>query len=741
MKYNLPVEGMTCASCATRVEKSLKKIEGIENVSVNLAAEKVTFEAKDNIELDVAAKAVEKYGYKLHTENAISKSDETDDAQATDKVFQEHFNSLKKDLKLALLFTLPLFVISMLRGFEFFQNIWPFADDYTNKILFIFTTPVIFIPGKRFYSSFWKNLKNFSANMDTLVAVGTGTAFAYSTVVTLFPTWLGQSVPSHVYFDTAAVIIFLILLGKVLETNAKSKTNLAVKKLLELKPKQATIIENGIEKKIDLNKLKTGDHVVVKPGEKIPSDGKILEGYASVDESMITGESLPVEKSIKSTVIGGTINKNGTFVYEVTALGDNSVLGQIIKLVEEAQGSKAPIQKLADKVAAIFVPVVIGIALLTLAAWLIIPGNPQFNIALVNFVAVLIIACPCAMGLATPTAIMVGTGLGAQKGILIKNGESLERAHKITAIVFDKTGTITEGEPVVVDFHSLESNKTGLLSLIHAAEKKSEHPLAQAIVKYCEAQNISPAKLTSFNNEEGFGIKATVDDRNLIIGNSKYFGKNSINIDELRYYGNKYSSEGKSVVYVAVDGKPACVFGITDPVKKTTPKAIDELKKLGLKIYMITGDNKITAQAIAEETGIEDFYADVLPGGKAKIIKQLQAKGEIVAMVGDGINDSPALVTADLGIAIGTGTDIAIESSDITLVKGDLLHVVSAIKLSKKTIRTIKQNLFWAFVYNTIGIPFAAFGFLNPMIGALAMSMSSVSVISNSLRLKRTKIY
>ncbi len=741
MKYNLAVEGMTCASCVARVEKSLKKVEGIENVSVNFAAEKVYFETGGNIDLKVAADAIGKYGYKLHTEEAKSNKETKVEDDINEKIFEEHYSALKKDFIFALVLTIPLFFISLFMDFSFFKSFWPFSVDYTNKILLLIATPIVFVSGKRFYKSFWANLKHFSANMDTLVAIGTGTAYIYSVVVTLFPTWLSSSKSvSHIYFDTAGVIILLILLGKVLETRAKRKTTTAIKKLLELKPNEATIIVDGEEKVIKSSELQIKDKIIVKPGEKIPADGKLLEGFSVVDESMLTGESIPVEKNIGAEVIGGTINKNGTFIYEVSALGNNSVLGQIIKLVEEAQGSKAPIQKLADQVSAVFVPTVIIIALLTFAAWMIFPGIPIFNIALINFVAVLIIACPCAMGLATPTSIMVSTGLGAQHGILIKNGESLEKAHKISSIVLDKTGTITEGKPTVTDIKIIGIQEQQFLSIVAAVEKRSEHPLAEAIVEYAKSKNIDPGKIESFENRAGYGINAIVDKNAVVVGNKKLMEDYSLKLNELESDYLKISSEGKSIVLVGINGKLAGIIGIADPIKESSVSAVAKLNEMGLKVFMITGDNQKTAKAIADKAGIDNYIAEVLPEGKAEKVKELQKKGEIVAMVGDGINDSPALVTADLGIAIGTGTDIAIESSDITLVKGDLMSVVSAIKLSKKTIRTIKQNLFWAFIYNTIGIPFAALGFLNPMIGALAMSMSSVSVVSNSLRLKRAKI-
>ncbi len=740
MKYNLPVEGMTCASCVSRVEKSLKKIEGIENVMVNLAAEKVSFELKDNLNLEVAAEAIGKYGYKLHTEEAEKEKGDKDE-DSSSKLFNEYYNSLKHDFIFALVFTIPLFLISMLRDFAFFQSFWNFSPDYTNKILLILATPIVFVSGKRFYVSFWANLKHFSANMDTLVAVGTGTAFIYSLVATLFPSWItnGTVVP-HVYFDTAGVIILLILMGKVLETGAKSKTNTAIKKLLELKPNEATAIINGVERRIKVNELTIGMKVIVKPGEKIPADGKIIEGFSVIDESMLTGESIPVEKKVDDNVIGGTINKNGTFTYEVTAVGNNSVLGQIIKMIEEAQGSKAPIQKIADKVASVFVPAVIGFALLTFIAWMIFPEIPKFNVALLNFVAVMIIACPCAMGLATPTAIMVSTGKGAQQGILIKNGESLEKAHKISAIILDKTGTITEGKPIVTDVKIYDFCEKEFYSIIGAIENRSEHPLGEAIVNYVKEKDIEFGKIESFENLAGYGISAVVNENAVIMGNKKLMENYSLKFGYLEKVYEKMSSEGKSIVFVGINGRLVGIIGIADKIKESSAKAVSELKNLGIKVFMVTGDNKKTAKAIAEKVGIENYFAEILPEGKAEKVKELQEQNEIVAMVGDGINDSPALVTADVGIAVGTGTDIAIESSDITLVKGDLLSVVSAIKLSKKTIRTIKQNLFWAFVYNTIGIPFAALGFLNPMIGALAMSLSSVSVVSNSLRLKRAKI-
>jgi len=736
--YNLPVAGMTCASCVARVEKVLNKIEGIENAQVNFATEKVSFEVKDkNLNLKDAAEKLKNYGYSLDL-NSSQIDEKSEEVKSASEEYISENHSLEKDFRLALILTIPVFLISILSNM---YSGWPISADYTHKILLILTTPILFIPGKRFFKVFWTNIKHFSFEMNSLVAIGTGTAFTYSTVATLFPELISKSgeIP-HVYFDTAGVIITLILMGKVLEDRAKKKTNTAIKKLMELKPKEATIIENDKEIKISLSQLKLGQSVIVKPGEKIPADGKIINGFSTIDESMITGESIPVEKRTGSQVIGGTINKNGTFVFEIAALGDNSVLGQIIKLVEEAQGSKAPIQKLADKIAGFFVPVVIGIAIITFTAWMIFGSEHTFVISMINAVAVLIIACPCALGLATPTAIMVGTGLGADRGILIKNGESLEIAHKLTTIVLDKTGTITEGSPVVSDIVTNNIPENELLSIMGSVEKRSQHPIAESIVNYAKNKNVTFSEIESFNNIDGFGISAIINENMVIAGNKKLMDQYSIKIDEIAKKYEEFTNSGKSIVFVGMNGELKGLLAIEDPIKETTKSAIEKIKKLGLNVVMITGDNKKTAKSIADKIGIENYYAEILPDGKAEIVKKLQNEGNIVAMVGDGINDAPALVTADLGIAIGTGTDVAIESSDITLIKGDLLNVLSAINISKGTIRTIKQNLFWAFIYNIIGIPLAALGILNPMMGALAMSFSSVSVVSNSLRLKKYKL-
>lgn len=735
-KFNLPVEGMTCASCVTRVEKIIGKFENVQNVNVNLANETVTFEADDKINLDEISKAVEEYGYKLKLETTENISSINENENFKD----EFYDQLKSDFKLALIFTIPAFIISMLMDFHFFHLLWPFTQDYTHKILLILITPVVFISGKRFYNTFVKNLKHFSFEMNSLVAIGTGAAYGYSVFATLFPEVISKDKLPHVYFETAGVIITLILMGKILEHRAKRKTNDAIKKLIELKPKSTLILLNNIETEIPINELKTGDVVIVKPGSVIPADGIIIWGSSSIDESMISGESLPVEKSINSKVIGGTINLNGTFHFKVTEVGDNSVLGQIIKLVESAQASKPPIQKLVDKVAGVFVPVVISIAILTFIAWLILGGENNFPSALTNFIAVLIVACPCALGLATPTAIIVATGLGAKNGILIRNGESLEIAQKISTIIFDKTGTITEGNPTVKEIVSIDANQNELLELIASLENQSEHPLAKAIVNFAKERKINFIQPESFKILSGFGIIGTINKKNILVGNHSLLKEFSIDLNKHKELIDNYFQKGSTLIFVAIENELKGLIVIEDAIKESSKSAIDQLKRMKLKTIMLTGDNYLSAKRIAEEIGFDEFKAEVLPNEKSEVVKNYQSQNEIVAMVGDGINDSPALAQADISFAISSGTDIAIESAQITLVGGNLNAIPKAINLSKKTISTIKQNLFWAFVYNVVLIPLAAFGNLNPMIAALAMSLSSVSVVSNSLRLKRVNL-
>ena len=739
-KYTFPVEGMTCASCVARVEKIVKKFDGIKNISVNLASEKLNFEADDeNIDVSKIAEAVEDYGYKIIFAAPGTNKPNTESPEQ--KELRKNDNRLRNDLIISFLLTLPVFTVSMLGDFQFFKNIWPLGIDNTNKLLFILSTFVIFIPGRRFFKIFWGNLKHFTAEMNSLIAIGSGAAYAYSALGTLFPDLISADrTAPHVYFETAVVIITLILFGRYLEERAKRKTGDAIKKLLELKPKSATVLVDGKEIKIDINNLKPGVTVIIKPGEKIPADGLLREGYSTVDESMISGESLPVEKTLDSKIIGGTINKTGSFNFTVTAVGDNSVLGQIIRMVDEAQSSKAPIQKLADKIAGIFVPAVVVIALVTFLSWLLLSEINPFQTALINSVAVLIISCPCALGLATPTAIMVATGLGASNGILIKNGESLESVNKITSIVLDKTGTITKGEPAVTDVISGTIDRRKLLRAAASLEKKSEHPLAHAILKHTESQGIHLDKVESFESSTGFGVKGIIGSHSVITGNLKIMEENSIDTGRFQKDYIRLSEEGKTLVLVSIDGKAEGLIAIEDPIKTGSKEAIDKLKKMGLYVTMITGDNEKVASAIASRSGIHNFIAGVLPDKKAEAVKNLQKEGDIVGMVGDGINDAPALVQSNVGFAIGSGTDIAIESSQITLIKGDLNDVVKSIELSRRSLKIIKQNLFWAFIYNMVGIPLAAFGLLNPMIAALAMSFSSVSVVSNSLRLKKEKL-
>lgn len=743
-KISAAVEGMTCASCVARVEKAISKVEGVNSVSVNFATEKASFDIDPaKIDLQKISQAVEDAGYKINLPDKRGKTEPDKNGENKDQTdrISQHEKELRHDFIISVVLTLPVVILSMGSMWSGFKDILPLSTDNLNKILFILTTPVIFIPGKRFFKIFWTNLKHFTADMNSLVAVGTGAAYIFSTLVTMFPGLVLKpgDVP-HVYFDTSAVIIALILMGRWMEARAKTRTNTAVKKLMGLKPKTAIIKKDGKEIEVQLEKLETGDTVVIKPGGKIPADGKITSGNSVIDESMITGESIPVEKTKGAVVIGGTINKTGSFEFEITQLGDNSVLGRIIKMVEEAQGSKAPIQNLADKIASIFVPAVIGAAIITFIIWLIVGGENSFNYALINFVAVLIIACPCALGLATPTALMVGTGKGAQFGILIKNGSSLELAHKISTVIFDKTGTITEGRPKVTDILTNNISESELIKNAASAEKKSEHPLAEAIINYAKEKKIVLPEAESFNSVTGKGITAVVEGNSVSAGNIKLMNDYSVKTEPLKDGINRLAGEGKTIIFVSVNGEMSGIIGIEDPIKENSAAVIKSLKDMNIKTVMITGDNKTTAENIAKKAGIDNFEAEVMPEDKANAVKKYQGNNEVVAMVGDGINDSPALAQSDVGIAIGSGTDIAMETGSIVLMSGDLNGVLNAIQLSKRTIKTIKQNLFWAFIYNTIGIPLAALGLLNPMFAAFAMSLSSVSVVSNSLRLKNFSI-
>ena len=731
---SLPVEGMTCASCVARVEKVLKKVDGVETASVNLATEKAAI-GFDPTKVNIAQlqAAVADAGYTL----VVPKDGETNvDMQATPQ--ETSYQQFRRDLIISGAFAIPVMIISMLSMLESFGNWSPLSLEQTNKVLLVLTTPVLFVSGKRFFKSFWVNLKHFTADMNTLVAVGTGSAYACSIVAVLFSEWLGHvGHTGHVYFDTAATIITLILLGKMFEARAKHRASDAIRKLMDLRPRFARIVRDGSEKDVPVDDVVVNDVVVVRPGEKIPVDGNVLSGSTTVDESMVSGESMPVEKGVDACVIGGTINGNGSITFRATAVGKDTLLAHIAKLVEDAQATKAPIQSLADKIAAVFVPVVIGIAALTFVLWYVV-GGIGFTPSLINFIAVLIIACPCALGLATPTAIMVGTGRGASLGILIRNVESLERASRIQTVVFDKTGTITEGKPTVTDLTLFNGfSEETVLRLAASLERRSEHPLGHAIVEFAMQRSVATSELEAFQSLTGFGVAGVVGGVPAVVGNVALLKEYAVHLNGEGEFFEKYASEGKTPIIVAIDGKVAGVFAVADTIKPTSRGAIERLQSMGLEVIMMSGDNRRTAEAIALQAGIRRVLAEILPQDKAQHIKAIQAEGKIVAMVGDGINDAPALAQADIGIAIGSGTDIAMETADITLMRNDLMSIVYAIGLSSAMLRTIKQNLFWAFAYNVVGIPLAALGMLNPMIAAAAMAFSSVSVVGNSLRLRR----
>jgi Cu+-exporting ATPase len=732
----LPVEGMTCASCVIRVEKALKKVEGVTTANVNLASENVSLTydpTKTSIQR--LAAVVEEAGYKLLAPEA---SPIPSNGLGPSEGFQEQaYRRLKSDFVFSAVLTIPVMLISMTSMTAWFMQWSRLSMDEVNKLLFLATTLVMFVPGKRFFSIAWKLARHASADMNTLVAVGTGTAYVYSTVAALFPEWLRmESAGNHIYFDTAATIITLILMGRVLEARAKTKTTDAIKKLFGLQPKTARVLRNGSELDIPVSDVLKDDTVIVRPGEKIPADGVITKGMTSIDESMVTGESMPVEKATGQKVVGGTINMNGSLEFRATAVGRETVIAQIIKLVEQAQGSKAPVQALADKIAGVFVPIVISIAALTFILWYVVGGLP-FTASMINFIAVLIIACPCALGLATPTAIMVGTGLGASRGILIKNAESLERAHKVQMVVLDKTGTVTTGTPTVTDLVPLNgTDERALLQRAASVESRSEHPLAQAIVDAARGRGVALSSVEWFQSHTGVGVMGLVDGDALLAGNLTLMKEYSIPTAAAETKAAKLSERGKTPVYIAINGTLCGIIGVADPIKPTSKQAVAALKQMNIQVVLITGDNERTASAIAREAGVNDVIAGLMPQDKAAHVQSLQQRGKIVAMVGDGINDAPALAQADVGIAMGTGTDVAMETADITLMKGNLNGVVDSIRLSRRTILAIKQNLFWAFVYNVIGIPVAALGLLNPMFAAAAMAFSSVSVVSNSLRLR-----
>lgn len=745
-QVTIPIGGMTCAACSQRVEKAIDKLEGVTKVSVNLATEKATVEYDISvIRLTAIKQSIEKAGYQ-----ALEMDKNTVDEDKLRK--EKEIKTLWTKFIVASVFGLPLLYFAMVPMVSW----WPFPiPKALNPMVYplrfallqiSLVTPII-IAGYKFYTIGFKALLQRSPNMDSLVAIGTSAAILYS-IFNTFQIINGNfGAVEGLYYETAGVIIALILLGKSLEAVSKGKTSEAIKKLMGLAPKTAIVIENNQEQEVPIDEVEIGNVILVKPGEKIPVDGIVLEGTTSIDEAMLTGESMPVDKKAGDKVFAASINKNGMIKFQATKVGSDTALAQIIKLVEDAQGSKAPIAQMADIVSGYFVPIVCSIALLAFLAWLI-AGEP-LAFAVTIFISVLVIACPCALGLATPTAIMVGTGKGAENGILIKGGEALETTHKINTIVFDKTGTITEGKPEVTDIVPVEGVQSGrLLQIAASGEKGSEHPLGEAIVRGAQKEQLELLNVEQFEAIPGHGIEVVIEGIKVLIGNKKLMEDKQISLASLKETSDRLAGEGKTPMYVAMNGALSGIIAVADVVKESSAKAIKKLQEMGIEVAMITGDNRMTADAIAKQVGIDRVLAEVLPQDKSNEVKKLQAEGKKVCMVGDGINDAPALVQADIGIAIGSGTDVAMESADIVLMRSDLMDVPTAIKLSKSTIRNIKQNLFWAFGYNVAGIPIAAgilhlFGgpLLNPIFAAAAMAFSSVSVVSNALRLKRFKAY
>lgn len=724
-KVELGLKGMSCAACAARIEKTLSKTPGVFRANVNLATETATVEYNSaEIEIRDIIKAVRKIGY-----DAYEKTETTDDREKAER--EREIRHLRNLVMISAILAAPLLfsMIIMMLG----HHAGILANPWFQLAM---AAPVQFVIGYRYYKGAYHALKSGSANMDVLVAMGTSAAFFYSLYNSI--TQPSHMIHDYLYFEASAVLITLITFGKYLEAIAKGKTSEAIKKLMGLAPKTARVVKNGREIDIPVEQLEVGDVIIVRPGERVPIDGIIIEGYSSVDESMLTGESIPVEKHVGDEVVGATINKTGTFKFKATKVGRDTALAQIIKLVEDAQGSKAPIQKLADSISGVFVPVVMGIALITFLVWYLVIGD--FQAGLINAVSVLVIACPCALGLATPTSVMVGTGKGAENGVLIKGGEHLERAHRINAMVLDKTGTITKGKPEVTDVIPVGNmDSETLLTFAAVAEKNSEHPLGEAIVNKAKQETLNLTEPEEFEAIPGHGIYAKIQGKTVFFGNRRLMSTRNIPTDGIEKLLAKLEDEGKTAMIMAVNGKLEGIIAVADTVKENSKAAIDELKHLGIEVWMITGDNRRTANAIARQVGIEHVLAEVLPENKAKEVEKLKKQGKITAMVGDGINDAPALAAADVGIAIGTGTDVAMEASDITLMSGELKGIITAIKLSRATMRNIRQNLFWAFIYNTLGIPFAALGYLSPTIAGGAMAFSSVSVVTNALRLRKFK--
>ncbi|MGF1541113.1 MAG: heavy metal translocating P-type ATPase [Pleurocapsa sp.] len=741
---NLKLRGMSCASCAKSIESAILAVPGVSECNVNFGAEQaaVKYDPRQTSiqDLQDAVEAAGYSAYSLQEQEMVTGEDDAEKAART-----AEYRDLFRKIIIGGVISIILIVgsLPMMTGLEL-----PFIPAWLHNswLQLILTAPVQFWCGYRFYIGAWKAFKRHTATMDTLIALGTSAAFFYSLFATLFPSFfLNQGLMPEVYYETAAVIITMILLGQWFENRAKGQTSEAIRQLMGLQAKDARVIRNGREIDVPINEVQIGDIILVRPGEKIPVDGEIIRGSSTIDEAMVTGESIPVQKQPGDEVIGATINKTGSFQFRATRVGRDTVLAQIVKLVQDAQGSKAPIQRLADKVTGWFAPIVIAIAIATFVLWFIFMGN--VSLALITTVGVLIIACPCALGLATPTSVMVGTGKGAENGILIKGAESLELAHKIQTIVLDKTGTITQGKPTVTDYQAVRgitnSAELKLLRLVAAVERNSEHPLAEAVIKYAQSQQIDIPESHDFEAVAGSGVQGTVSDRLIQIGTQCWMKELGIKTDALEEQKDSWEAEAKTVVLIAIDGELEGIIAIADAIKPSSPSAVRALRNLGLEVVMLTGDNQKTAEAIAREVGIVRVEAQVRPDQKAEKVRELQQEGKIVAMVGDGINDAPALAQADVGIAIGTGTDVAIAASDITLISGELQGIVTAIKLSKATINNIRQNLFFAFIYNVLGIPIAAgilfpfFGWLlNPIIAGGAMAFSSVSVVTNALRLR-----
>ncbi len=728
-KAEFDITGMTCAACATRIEKGLNKMEGVANANVNLALEKATieFNPSEITIADIIAK-VEKLGYGAHQKQ---QNEETVDYR------EKAIKNQKRKFIISAILSLPL-LWTMVGHFTFTSFLYV-PDFLMNPwIQMILATPVQFIIGKQFYVGAYKALRNGSANMDVLVVMGTSAAYFYSVYQAIVTT--GSHHGPELYFETSAVLITLILLGKLFEAKAKGRSSEAIKKLMGLQAKTAIVLRDGVEKEIPLEEVVIGDFILVKPGQKIPVDGEVVEGTTAVDESMLTGESLPVDKKAGDVLYGSTINKNGFIKMTATKVGRDTALAQIIKVVEDAQGSKAPIQRLADQISGVFVPIVVGIALITFLVWIILVKPGDFTSALEVLIAVLVIACPCALGLATPTSIMAGSGRAAEFGILFKGGEHLEQTQNIDTVVVDKTGTVTHGKPVLTDVLVAQGqDEEKFLSLIGAAEKQSEHPLAEAIVQGIEDKGIELGNIQFFEAIPGYGVIATVSGQGIVIGTRKLMQQYNIDITPVLSTMEKLEENGKTAMLAGINGQYAGLVAVADTIKDTSKEAVRRLKEMGITVIMMTGDNKRTAQAIGKEVGVDEVIAEVLPEGKAKEVTKLQQQGKKVAMVGDGINDAPALATANIGMAIGTGTDVAMEAADITLIRGNLNSIADAILMSRKTMRNIKQNLFWAFAYNTLGIPIAAIGLLAPWLAGAAMAFSSVSVVLNALRLQRVK--